>query len=220
MQSLDDFGRLIEAELATAEHPSHGPTDVASFVEEIEQRHAAFRDLAAHLMESVIRPRVEKLAGYFENAHITNTTDPLRCACHFGYSQRCPANIRLEICLSHDEHVREFLVSWEMQIIPKLVEYDPYDDLTMRLDALIEADVASWIERKLLDFVRTYVRLKRDTRDQRRVPVTDPVCGMSMNRSDMQERLNHHGHLYFFCSPRCKEQFATEPARYVTMAIH
>ena len=44
----------------------------------------------------------------------------------------------------------------------------------------------------------------------------DPVCGMTVNPVMARHSAEHAGQRYFFCSTRCREKFAAEPARYVT----
>jgi Cu+-exporting ATPase len=46
-------------------------------------------------------------------------------------------------------------------------------------------------------------------------PAIDPVCGMKVDRATARHRLWHDGQDYFFCSARCSERFAAEPAEYL-----
>ena len=46
--------------------------------------------------------------------------------------------------------------------------------------------------------------------------VKDPVCGMDVNPATSKHRFTHGGQLFHFCSARCREKFAAEPARYLT----
>ena len=46
----------------------------------------------------------------------------------------------------------------------------------------------------------------------------DPVCGMTIDPAKAKHRAEHAGHSYFFCSAKCREKFAAEPARYVSPA--
>jgi P-type Cu+ transporter len=46
----------------------------------------------------------------------------------------------------------------------------------------------------------------------------DPVCGMTIDPATAKHRAEHAGHSYFFCSAKCREKFAAEPARYVSPA--
>jgi YHS domain-containing protein len=51
--------------------------------------------------------------------------------------------------------------------------------------------------------------------------LTDPVCGMSV-RLDAAEQdglvLDHHGTLYAFCRPACRDAFEADPHRYANRA--
>jgi len=44
------------------------------------------------------------------------------------------------------------------------------------------------------------------------------VCGMTIDPAKAKHRAEHAGHSYFFCSAKCREKFAAEPARYVSSA--
>jgi Cu+-exporting ATPase len=48
----------------------------------------------------------------------------------------------------------------------------------------------------------------------------DPVCGMGVDPEKAKYRTVHAGHRYFFCSARCQEKFAADPARYVVSSLH
>jgi Cu+-exporting ATPase len=45
--------------------------------------------------------------------------------------------------------------------------------------------------------------------------VHDPVCGMTVDPAQARHRTEHAGHSYFFCSAKCRDKFAAEPARYL-----
>ncbi len=42
----------------------------------------------------------------------------------------------------------------------------------------------------------------------------DPVCGMEVSE-DAEQRVQHEGHEYLFCSAHCREKFVAEPSRYL-----
>jgi Cu+-exporting ATPase len=46
----------------------------------------------------------------------------------------------------------------------------------------------------------------------------DPVCGMTVSRSDVSGESTYQGKPYYFCSPGCKERFDADPARYAIAA--
>lgn len=45
---------------------------------------------------------------------------------------------------------------------------------------------------------------------------TDVVCGMQVEKVNAPVRADHAGTTYVFCSDRCQERFATDPARFAT----
>ena len=46
--------------------------------------------------------------------------------------------------------------------------------------------------------------------------IVDPVCGMTINPATSKYRCDHDGLTFHFCSTRCREKFAADPASYLT----
>lgn len=42
----------------------------------------------------------------------------------------------------------------------------------------------------------------------------DPVCGMTVSRSDVAGETKYQGKTFYFCSPACKARFDAEPGRF------
>ncbi len=42
----------------------------------------------------------------------------------------------------------------------------------------------------------------------------DPVCRMEVDPEKAEGEAEHEGRKYYFCSPRCRETFEKEPAKY------
>ena len=59
------------------------------------------------------------------------------------------------------------------------------------------------------------VHAHQATADQNAASVVrDPVCGMTVDPAKGGPSLEHDGHVYHFCSERCRERFAAEPDAY------
>src|SRR4030042_3418385 len=43
----------------------------------------------------------------------------------------------------------------------------------------------------------------------------DPVCGMTVKKSEAKVTLDYKGTTYYFCSSGCKEAFAKDPEKYL-----
>jgi YHS domain-containing protein len=46
------------------------------------------------------------------------------------------------------------------------------------------------------------------------VPDTDPVCGATVNIRMSALLIEYLGKVYYFCSPKCKEEFTSDPNGY------
>lgn len=46
-------------------------------------------------------------------------------------------------------------------------------------------------------------------------PMKDPVCGMSVEPVKSRHHTEYQGHLYHFCSARCREKFIAEPEKWL-----
>ena len=46
----------------------------------------------------------------------------------------------------------------------------------------------------------------------------DPVCGMWVDPARAKHKAGHAGATYPFCSARCREKFAADPAKYLAPA--
>ena len=45
--------------------------------------------------------------------------------------------------------------------------------------------------------------------------VLDPVCGMTVDPATANEKVEHLGTTYYFCSAGCREAFQKDPGRYL-----
>ncbi|RWQ52578.1 MAG: YHS domain-containing protein [Mesorhizobium sp.] len=46
--------------------------------------------------------------------------------------------------------------------------------------------------------------------------IRDPVCRMNVDPAAGKPTAEHGGHLYHFCSERCRSRFTAEPENYIT----
>ena len=218
MSSLGDFKKRVETELLRGDQPNPPPAEAGEFMAKISQRHRQFDRISDTLMKDAVQPRLQAMIAFFENAKLMHSNDPLRCKCWFGYSLRCAASIRLEFACGHDDLIENLILSCELEILPAFIKYDRHDRMIIRLDAVDQEAVAIWVEDKLLDFVGTYHRLERANRDLSEVLVTDPVCGMRINRTEAAASMEHQGHPFYFCAAACRDRFAENPKRYMSIA--
>jgi YHS domain-containing protein len=87
--------------------------------------------------------------------------------------------------------------------------------LKMLLDEVDEAKAAAWVEAKLIQFVDSYLRVESCNHHQEANIVTDPVCGMQVNKAFAPAQMTYGEQTYYFCLPECRVRFAENPDRYL-----
>jgi xanthine dehydrogenase accessory factor len=97
------------------------------------------------------------------------------------------------------------------------------DEQRARVRAPAGARRAGAQEEIALHALAELVALRHERRTANPVPApaslaafaVDPVCAMTVDTKDASHTATHDGETYFFCCSGCREQFATEPARFL-----
>jgi YHS domain-containing protein len=218
MNDLSDLERRIEERLASQQEQARQRYNhQAERMHEWEQRHKRYTALADHLVSEVIRPRLEKLARHFDNAELLcgDQTGRHQYVCAFKHTHRYPATAKLELAISRDGLAEHVLLLYNLSILPVFFPFKEKDQLSVPLDQVNEAQVATWFDEKILTFLDTYLRLEIVDQYQSENQTIDPVCGMSVNKLYAPAQAEHQGQTYYFCIPECKEKFVADPDRYL-----
>jgi YHS domain-containing protein len=218
MSDLPEWQRQVEEELAAvAERRRIIQDHVGQRMAEVERRWHAFGVLGDRVVQTIFRPRLERLAGYFENARLlpADQTARYQCVCEFRHTHWLPATATLTLSVSSDARVEYLTSSYELQILPVLFSFEGRSEVAFPLDAVDEARLTDWVEGRMVAFVDTYLRLEDLEPYQRENLVTDPVCGMRINKGYAAAEMEHHGKTYYFCLKACREKFAADPRRYL-----
>jgi YHS domain-containing protein len=184
---------------------------------EWEVRHERYSAAADHLVNDIIRPRLQTLASNFDNAEILcgDETGRHQCICAFKHTARFPATAKLELAVSRDGSAENVLLLYNLSILPVFFAFKGQDQITMPLNRLNESKVAEWFDEKIMDFLDAYLQLATVDQYQTQNEVTDPVCGMRINKIFAAAEADYQGRTYFFCVPECKAKFVADPDRYV-----
>lgn len=216
MQDLLGFTKRIEVRLAADEERNlsdrqrHSRRDQAR-----KEQQAVFTKKADEIMGAVITPRMERLVSYFENASISLAdSNGVHCIYRFETRPRFPASITLGFSVSHDADIENCTVAYSLQILPVFLEYDSKDSVSFPLDTVDETQLAGWVEQRLLSFLDTYFQLEHIEQYQKQNLVSDPVCGVQVNKAFAPAEALHGSQSFFFCSEDCRARFVSEPGRY------
>src|SRR5262249_22634432 len=170
-----------------------------------------------HLVKDIILPRLENLARHFDNAELLcgDRTGRHQCVCSFRHTNRFPATAKLELAVTRDGSAENIWLLYDLSILPVFFQFEGQDRLTIPVDGVNEAKVAAWFDEKILRFLDDYLRLQTVDQYQTVNEVTDPVCGMRINKLYAAAEIQWQGQTYYFCLPECKDKFAADPERHL-----
>jgi YHS domain-containing protein len=186
---------------------------------QVDHRYEQYALLADRLTKDVIRPRLEQLASFFDNAEMIQDPEQVgrhQAVCVFKHTNRFPASARLELGLSPDRQAENLALCYCLQILPIFFDFAKQDQKLIALESVNEEMVAEWFEEKIVAFLDAYLRLETHHQYQSDNIVTDPVCGMPVNRLHAAAQIDHGGMTYFFCVEDCRKKFAEDPDHYMT----
>jgi YHS domain-containing protein len=219
MPDLDQLAKRIEEQLAKVQTGIDARQKLADERSRpLQARLEKYNHLSQQLLEHVVRPRLEKLAGYFDNAKLERL-DPAagpQCSCRFQHTARFPASVQLVIGICHDEEVQHLILWYKLGILPIFMAFEPHDQKALLLDDVQDGDVAEWVDDKLVTFVQTYLKLQIVDQYQQENRVTDPVCGVRINAVTAAAKCEYHGRTYYFLSDENCREFKASPEQYVS----
>lgn len=217
MSRLSGFSAKVAAELSAADGPSVDREHEAEFMAQVTSRKRDFDRQSRRLLDEIVRPHMEVLAGCFPNATPARNSAPDHCVWWFGYTERFPSSVKVDLSATHDETLENIVINYELTIFPAYTNYERFDRFTMPLGQIDDEGLTDWLESRLIKFVRTYVAIENSNQDQSALLVTDPVCGMRIVREAAVAEVQRSGHSYFFCSQSCRDAFEENPARYARL---
>ena len=126
---------------------------------EVEKRHARSEQLADALMAEIVDSRIQKLAGFFDNAELLerNAVGKHFCVCRFNHSARYPASAKLTLSAAHEEEIVNLLLVYDLEILRIFFKFEGHYQAVFSLDDLNQDRIADWVDEKILTFVDTYL---------------------------------------------------------------
>lgn len=213
-ETLSGWEQAVARKLEAAEErKASAQRHVGENMGGVSRRWKEFGPLADRLVQTVIRPRVERLAAFFDNAELVPPEQSPRyhCVCHFRPTERFPAKVTLDLAAGTDGQAEYLLGLYELHIIPVYFHFEGQSQMAFPMDLVDEERLARWVEERLTHFVDTYLRLDELERYHREDLVTDPVCGMRLRKDYAAAQHDYEGRTYYFCVPDCRAKFLEDP---------
>lgn len=128
---------------------------------EMDERLDRYTAVADWLMEKVIRPCMQQLAGCFAGVDRPEDQQSRHSSfCRFPHTARFPATAALEMGVTRDGDARTVIVQYDLQILPIFHPINAHAHLDMPLDEVDQQRVAHWVEKQILTFVDSYLQLE------------------------------------------------------------
>lgn len=212
MKNLLEFTQRIENLLAVEEKRNQ------SLQQELNLQHRRrterltfYEEKAGLILGTIIRPRMEKLIGYFENASLSSPNFASGyCRARFQIRPRFPASTTLGFSVSHDVDMRNLYIKYTLQILPIFVKFDKQDIIEFSIDAVDESKCEKWVEQKLVSFLEVYLQLGHLEQYQKQNLVIDPFCGVQVNKAYAISEGALPSQIHFFCSEDCRVEFISK----------
>jgi YHS domain-containing protein len=210
MSDLQELERRIKDELSATEERRRGQDDPQRrSIIDFQQRHEYYTTIADHVLYTLIQPRMHKIAEYFKHAHVPGRNDAGndRCVLHLRPTLRFPATAKFEFMVRRDAQCETLMVLSNFEILPIFFTFEGHARLTLPLGRVNDDTLAGWLNERLVDFVRTYLRVDAaDQYDTRNLAI-DPVCGLQINPLYAAAQSEFDGRTYFFCREDCLKKF-------------
>jgi YHS domain-containing protein len=185
---------------------------MAETMAESDRREQQFFEIARKCFHEVVLPRMETLAAVFPNASpVERSEDPITARMTFRSTNEFPVGADLSIRLGHDREIREMVLTWKVEILPILVDYERQASWRTRLEELDMDQVGTFLEERVFQFTHDYLRIHDPGSPYMQSSlVIDPVCGMKFSSSEAACTLEHEGRTYYFCAESCRERYRSE----------
>lgn len=125
---------------------------------------SAFDRLAEHLHRDELRPRMEAVARHFDGARLQHvkTADGVFSKVTLPHAEGYPVGAMLTMGIRLDPATGNAAVTYRLETDPLLAEVVGHQELIVPTDRPDMAAAVGWIERQLLAFVETYLRIEHE----------------------------------------------------------
>ena len=207
MPEVKSLQARIDAELAASEQ------QVKRFQTEAVQAHEGRQDRLkvfesqCEQLRDIWRPKLEVLSDKFSGrVKVTpHIAKGLRQAT-FDFQSKL-ASVRLQFTVSTDTDVRKLMLDYNLEILPILMKFEPHAQIEFPLEAVDSEAIGTWIDDRIVDFVRTYLSMSQNQYYLKDHLVVDPIAGVELPKFAAATTLEHRGKTFYFISDKTRSQF-------------
>jgi YHS domain-containing protein len=210
MPDINSLASRIDAEFSAVEQK------VKKFQAEHVAEHQARQKRLEQLgkvfeqLRAIWGPRLEFLVKKFgEGVKTTPRLVPSSREVTFDFESHL-AHVRLKLAAFTDRDVKKVILSYDLEIIPVLLRFNPHAEVEFPLDAVDTEAVARWIDDRLVEFVQTYFSLGENDIYLKEQMVEDPIAHVRFPRQAAATTLEWQGQKFYFIGEETRHEFATQ----------
>jgi YHS domain-containing protein len=208
MAEISSLVDRIRREFATQEQQKKESRD-RYFVEH-KARESRQRVLEHTLdkLRDVWRPRLESFSKEFGHLIMASpTVSPGRRSATFAVKSPL-ASIRITFTATANADVTELVLSYDLQILPILMKFERHAELAFPLEQIDPEKIGSWIDDRLVGFVKTYLEMQSNEYYLKDQMVEDPVAHVRLPIFEAEATREKDGVKYYFISEETAAEFA------------
>jgi hypothetical protein len=208
MADIKTLAGRIDAEFsAVAQKVKKAQTGQLEEQRQRQQRLARLVEVFGELSE-VWRPRLDLLVAKFgDRVQVKPRVVPSTREVTLEFLSRV-ARVRLKLSAFTDRDVTKVILSYDLEIVPVVVRYEPHAELEFPLGAVDKEAVTKWVDDRLVGFVQTYFSLGETDIYLKDEMVEDPIARISFPRVAAAGTLEWQGQTVYFIDDHTRREFA------------
>jgi YHS domain-containing protein len=207
MADVKDLIGRIDAEFsALGEKHKKAQAEQVHAYQERQQRLQQLGKVFDRLRE-IWGPRLEVLVKKFgDEVQVTPRFVPSTREAKFQFQSRL-ARIDLRLSATTDRDVTKVILSYDLEIIPVLLQYDAHSEVEFPLEAIDPEAVARWVDDRIVSFVKTYLSLHENESYLKDEMVEGPVAHVRFPKFAAGATLERKGKTYYFVGEETRRDF-------------
>jgi hypothetical protein len=161
-------------------------------------------------LRTIWRPSLEILVQKFGSlVQTTPRIVPSAREVTFNF-QSSLARVGLKFSASTDRDIEKVILSYDLEIIPVLMRFNPHAEVEFPLNAVDRGAVARWLDDRIVEFVQTYFSLGENELYLKDRMVEDPIAHVRFPKDAAATMLEWEGQKFYFIGEETRREFAQQ----------
>ena len=163
-------------------------------------------------LRDIWKPRLDLLVKKFgDRVQTKPRIVPLTREVTFDFQSRL-AHVRLKLSACTDRDVQKVILSYDLEIIPVLMRFNPHAEVEFPLNAVDQDAAATWIDDRIVEFVQTYFAMSENEIYLNDEMVEDPIAGVCFPKVVAAATLEWRGQKFYFVGEETRQEFEKQRA--------